>query len=544
MQPIERDLGRLLLGEVTTSKEARDYFSTDGSIFTITPKLVIYPRNEDDVVSTVRYLGDKMRDGTKIPITARGKGTDQAGGALGAGAMLVFPAHMNHLVKYDRSSITVQPGMIYKHMQGILHSHHRFMPPYPASIDFATIGGAIANNSAGEKTIKYGSTRDYVQRLRVVLADSSIITTERLNKRELKKKKALGNFEGEIYRGIDELIESNQDLIAKHVPHVSKNSAGYALSRVKGKDGSFDLSQLIVGSQGTLGVVTEITLAHKPWNEHTQLLVGFFDSIEKATEATMKISKLKPSALEVVDYYLLDFLRKNQPEMIEGLVPDKLPKLALLVEFDDKNKTTRNTKARRVVKIFHGAAYAMSQSDKLKEQTALWKIRRGAAAVIWMSSGPKKALPIIEDGVVPIEKMPEFLNSVYKLFAKYKIQVAIWGHAGNANFHMQPFLNLSSLQDRKKAFALMDEFYAAVIKMGGTTCGEHNDGILRGPYLKDLYGEKMYALFEQVKNIFDPDGLLNPEVKINVSKRFAASHMRREYSMKHLHDFLPSTYNK
>ncbi len=542
MADTARQLAEELLGEVTTNKESLEYFSTDGSIFTIQPSMIIYPKNEADVVRVVRFLGDKWREGVKIPITARGKGTDQAGGALGSGAMLVFPGHMKHLVKLTSNTVTVEPGMIYATLQTLLHAHKRFLPPYPASIDFASIGGAIANNSAGEKTIKYGSTRNYVKRLKVVLSDGTVIETKRLNRRELKKKKDLGSLEGEIYREVDKIIEENKALIAKHTPHVTKNAAGYALGSVKRRDGSFDLGQLIVGSQGTLGVVTEITLNHKPWNPKTHLLVGFFDSIEKAAEATTKIAKLDPSALEVVDKHLLEFLKAHKSEMIEGLLPDQMPAIVLLTEFDDASRSTQARKAKKTARIYRNLAFAMSQSADPHEQDAMWKIRRGAAAVIWRVDGPKKALPIIEDGVVPVAKMPEFLHAVYKMFKKYDIEVAVWGHAGNANFHLQPFINLGSLTDRKKAFALMDEFYKKVIEMGGSTCAEHNDGILRGPYLKELYGEKMYGLFEQVKHVFDPEGMFNPDVKLGITKRFASSHMRKEYSMKHLNDFSISDY--
>ncbi|MCC7289241.1 FAD-binding oxidoreductase [bacterium] len=544
MKEIIRELGNLLVGEITAEAGTREFFSTDGSVFKVEPSLVIYPRNESDVVITVKYLRNKAENGEYLPITARGKGTDQGGGALGTGALMVFPAHMKRLIHIDKESVTVQPGMIYSHLEGILHSHGRFLPPYPASVDFATIGGAIANNSAGEKTVKYGSTRDYVGALRVVLSNGDVISTYRMSKRELEKKKMQDDFEGHIYRAVDQLIESNKALIHQAPPHVSKNSAGYDLWDVKRKNGSFDLSQLIVGSQGTLGVVTEATLLHEALNPQTTLLVGFFDSIEKATEAVERIMSLNPSALEVVDYHLLDFLRTHKPEQIEGLVPEQLPQIALLIEFDDQKARHQAKKARKVAKLFKKLAYDSRFATDPDEQDALWKIRRGAAAVIWMINGPKKALPIIEDGVVPLHKMPEFLESVYALFRKYKLDIAVWGHAGDANFHLQPFMDLSNMRDRGKVFDLMDDFYKLVIRMGGSTCGEHNDGRLRAPYLKKLYGADMYRIFEQVKQIFDPANILNPGVKIGVTQEDAAVHLRREYSMKHLHDFLPGVMRK
>jgi FAD/FMN-containing dehydrogenase len=540
MKDVVEDLSRLLVGEVTLDSAAREYFSTDGSVFKITPELIIYPKSERDVVLAVRYLEARAKSGKKINLTARGKGTDQGGGALGDGAMLVLPAHMKRMVRMGKRSITVEPGMIYQHMQGILKSHGQWMPPYPASIDFATIGGAVANNSAGEKTIKYGSTRDYVTGLRVVLSNGDVINTRRLNRKELKAKKRQEDFEGHIYRELDALLTANKAIVNSAAPQTSKNSAGYNLWDVKGKGGSFDLSQLIVGSQGTLGVLTQATFRAEKYNSHTILLTGFFDSVEGMAESVEKIMPLGPSALEVVDYHLLKFLRDHHNHIIDGLIPDKLPAVALLVEFDDAKSATRLRKANKVAKVFKALAYESGYATDPEEQAALWKIRRSAAAVIWMYNGPKKALPIIEDGAVPLKNMPEFLSEIYRVFEKYKIQVAVWGHAGNANFHLQPFLNLSSLRDRKKVFELMDEFYKIVIRLEGTTCGEHNDGILRGPYLKKLYGAEVFDLFKDVKNLFDPHGFLNPGVKTGAEKEDAMVYLRREYSMKHLHDFFPS----
>ena len=528
-------------GEATSSRDVLNYFSTDGSIFTITPQAVVYPRNTDDVVSVVRYLAAEAKAGRKTGLTARGKGTDQAGGALGDGVMMVFPAHMNRLLELTKRTVTVQPGLIYRDLQNTLHTHGRFLPPYPSSIDFCTLGGAVANNSAGEKTIKYGSTREFVEKLEVVLSNGQVIETRKLSPTELAHKKSQDDFEGQIYRDTDALIDRHKALIKTDAPKVSKNAAGYALGRVRSEDGSFDLSQLIVGSQGTLGIVTSATLKTEPFNPKTTLIVGYFDDLDKASKAVLQILPLGPSALEVVDFYLLDFLKKHRPAQIEGLVPDPLPKIVLLAEFDDPSQLQQRLKSARTQRIFKRFASSQLVSTNRRQEDELWNIRHSAAAVIWMVEGGDKALPIIEDGVVPVEKMSEFLTAVYKLFKKYKLEIAVWGHAGNANFHMQPFMDLSKLRDRTMVFDLADEFYNMVIKMGGSTCGEHNDGMMRAPYLAKLYGKEMYKLFQHTKQIFDPLNFLNPRVKIDVTEFDTRPLLRREYSMKHLYDHLPHT---
>lgn len=539
MKPFLKELQQHLLGTVTDSHEARDYFATDGSVFTIKPAGVVYPKNTDDVRQTVALAKEQADKGKPVGVVARGKGTDQGGGAVGDGLMLVFPAHMNKLVKLDKDSVTVQPGIIYNTLQNILHSHGKFLPPYPSSINFSTIGGAVANNACGEKTVKYGSTRDFVKSLKVVLADGSLIETKRISARELHRKKGQADFEGEIYRRLDSLLLDNAEIIKQAPPHVTKNAAGYALWNVKGRDGSFDLSQIIVGSQGTLGVVTQVTLRTVPYNPKTTLLVGYFDSLEKAGEAVLKLQGLRPSALEVVDYYLLNFLRQNKPAQIEGLVPDELPKIVLLIEFDDTSQLRQTYKSRRAQRILKRLASSKRLSTKPAEQERLWQIRRSAAAVIWMTHGSKKALPIIEDGVVPVAKLPEFLNKAYKLLKKHHLEIAVWGHAGNANFHMQPFMDLGKQGDRDKLFKVTEEFYDMVVKMGGSTCGEHNDGLMRAPFLEKLYGKEVCDLFRQVKQIFDPQNILNPGKKMDVNRDATKKLLRKEYSMKHLYDHLP-----
>lgn len=539
MRDLIRDLRSKLQGELVIDASSRDFFSTDGSIFKVTPQMVIYPRGEKDVTEVMRKLDQLAEKGKPLAITARGKGTDQAGASLTDGVSLVMTAHMKHLLQVERESVVVQPGMIYSHLQTVLHSHGRFLPPYPASMDFCSIGGALANNSSGEKTLKYGSTRDYVAGLRVVLHNGDVIETYRLNKKQLAAKKKQQDLEGEIYRTVDDLIEQNRDLIEKTYPKVSKNSAGYNLWRIKRSDGSFDLSQLFVGAQGTLGIITEARLYAAPFNPHTTLLVGYFDSIEKLQEAVMELSPLKPSALEVVDKNVLEFVKTNRPSMLEGLLPEKMPELVLLAEFDDEKAKDQKRKAAKAQKIMNTTAFETRLSTAKLEQEQLWRIRRQAAAVIWMQTGAKKALPIIEDGVVPIEKFADFLQGTYKLLDKYRVKVAVWGHAGNGHLHIQPFLDLANIQDRHKIYALANEYYRLVLKLGGSISGEHNDGIMRGPYLKQMYGAELYACFVKIKKTFDPHNILNPRSKLGASQEYGMVHLRREYSMKHLSEHLP-----
>jgi len=542
MSKIAHYLQEHLLGEVMTSADARRYFATDASILGLVPSLVVYPRGENDIRKTARFAWQLAERGRIVPITARGSGTDLGGAALGEGIVLAFPAHMNRIVELDPKNgvVVVEPGLNYGRLQQTLHTHERFLPPYPASYEYSTIGGAVANNAAGDKSIKYGSTRAYVKSLRVVLANGEVIETYRLGKRELNKKLGLQTFEGEIYRTLDALLEDNKQLVEKIDLQLTKNTAGYHLSDIKRKDGSFDLTPLFVGSQGTLGIISEITMETEIYTPTKELFLAEFESIEQVGKAIAELrdNDNLPSSIELVDGQLLELVDRLNPNQLKGIVNKPYPAAVLLVEFDDEGRTQKRLvkRAENILKDF--ATHYERESDPIA-QTRLWKVREAAASVIGHSEGPLKAVPIIEDAVVPVGKLDEYTSGLYKLFAALQLQVALWGHAGDGNLHVQPFLDLSQVGGRQKAFRLMDEYYKFVLSLGGSTSGENNDGRLRAPYLPQVYGTNAYLLFQKVKQIFDPYNILNPGVKVNVSLDDVKQLVRSDYTLHHLYDHMP-----
>ena len=544
MSKVAHYLQEHVQGEVMTSVDARKYFATDASILTVTPGVIVYPRAESDVRKVARFTWQLAERGRIIPITARGAGTDQSGAALGSGIMLVFPAHLHRLVEYDGKTgiVVVEPGVNYGKLQQTLLTHDRFLPPFPASMEYSTIGGAVSNNAGGEKSVKYGMTLDYVQELRVVLANGEIIETRRLNKKELNKKMGLATFEGEIYRAIDTLIEENVDKLDQLQLRTSKNAAGYGLAQVKLHDGSFDLTPLFVGAQGTLGVITQITLQTESHNPATTLIVGSFSDLQQATLALDEIRKFSdsPSAVEIVDGNLLQLVDAANPNLLKGIVEKPYPKIMLFIEFDDADRLQKKL-TKKTLKIFekYGADSEIA-SDPIA-QNRLWQIRQASSVVSFREDGGRRALPIIEDGIVPPEKFQEYVESIYVLFEKYHLPVALWGHAGDANLHVQPHLDLSQVGDRQIALRLIDEYYNLVISLGGSTSAQHNDGRLRAPYLETLYGPEMYQVFEKIKKIMDPYGILNPGVKIGVSKEDIRPLIRETYDAAHLYDHMPRT---
>jgi FAD/FMN-containing dehydrogenase len=543
MSKVAHYLQEHLIGEVMTSSDARRYFATDTSVLTLTPAIIVYPHNENDVRKTARFTWQLAERGRAIPMTARGAGTDQSGAAIGSGIVIVFPAHMNKILELDPKNgvVAVQPGLNYGKLQQTLQTHGRFLPPFPSSIEYSTLGGAIGNNAGGEKSVKYGKTRNFVKSLRVVLANGEVIETGRINKRELSKKMGQSGMEGDIYRALDTLLEDNKDLVESTKLSVTKNSAGYDLSDVRHKDGSIDLTPLFVGSQGTLGIVTEAVFSTEPFNPASTLIVASFNDIDRAAKAVLDLRKLSdsPSAIEMVDDNLLNFIDEHNPNQLKGTLEKPFSKIMLLVEFDNFNARSQKRMAKKTKKIVEDYGGACQIETNPEQQDQLWRIRHSAASVIAYTDNNSKALPMIEDGVVPVEKFVEYLNGVYALYTKYNLVAAVWGHAGDANLHMQPFLDLNSLGDRQKLFKLMDEYHSLVISLGGSTTGEHGDGRIRAPYLRQLYGDDVYEVFRSVKKIFDPFNTMNPGVKIDVTVNDLKPMLRQEYGMQHLYDHMP-----
>lgn len=543
MNKVASYLQEHLLGEVLDSADVREYFSTDGSVLSVTPSLVIYPKNTQDIRKVARFTWQLAERGHVLPITARGRGSDQSGAAIGNGAILVFPAHMNRLLELDlkQKLVRVQPGINFRALQQTLETHQMFLPPYPSSIDYCTVGGAIANNSSGEKSVKYGAMRQYVQCLEVVLANGEVIQTGRISKKELEKMKGSTTFEGEVYRQVDGIIQDNLELIKKYAqtPNVSTNSACYALSQVKNKDGSIDLTPLFVGSQGTLGIISEAILYLEPYNPNTTLFKIDVEQISDVNQLLEAILQFNPSALEVVDGNLLNALGQISPNRLKGIIDPPYPALVLLAEFDDKNDKDQLKKAKKLQKILNGAGIKFAATQDYDEQQRLWAIRYSTAAFTAHSDDGKKALPIIEDAIVPRDHFDEYIKQIYELFAKYELDVAIWGHAGEANLHVQPFLDLGKIGDRQKIFKLASEYYDIVLQLGGNPCGERGDGRLRSPITQKVYGPEMYQVLQDIKKAFDPYGTLNPGVKTDAEFKDLVPMLRKEYNMRHLADHLP-----
>ena len=546
MNKIASYLRSHLDGEVFDSQKIREYFSTDASVLHMQPSLVVYPRTTNDVRKIARFSWQLAEKGHILPVTARGSGTDQTGAAVGNGIVLAFPVHLNKILELDSQQklVRVQPGVNFKTLQDTLRTHGLFIPSFPTSYAYSTVGGAIANNTAGEKALKYGSLVNWVDKLEVVLANGELIQTGRLNRREVEKKKGLTTMEGDLYRAVDGVLTEHDTALDEYYERllVSKDGVGYNLGDVRRKDGSVDLTPLFVGSQGTLGIVTEAILKAAPYEPHAEVVVASFDTLDEMIQAAGIIRSYDASLLEVIDKNLIEFVQREQTVLFPTeLVGDVPPAAMLFAEFDDLSAKVRQKKVKKVLKALAPLTDRVVTESGVEEQEKLWSLRHSSALAIIYNQDGKTAVPVIEDAVVPFERLQDLFEVIYGLFEKHHLKAVVWGHAGDANLHIYPLLDLQKTGDCQKVFRLMDEYYRAVLELGGTIAGEHNDGRLRAPFVKLQVGDEMTTVFSEIKQAFDPYAILNPGVKTGTEVKELVSLLRKEYSLTHLLEYLPRT---
>ena len=314
MSKITQYLNEHILGEVTSADSVRQRFSRDGSVLSIMPELVVSPRVTNDIRKVARFTWQLAEKGHILPITVRGGGSDKTGAAIGKGIIVNTLAHLNKIIYINMKSkdqfVHTQPGVTFGTLNEALKSHGMIVPSYPTSSAYSTVGGAVANNSGGLLAGRYGLTGDWVKRLEVVLANGDLIETSRINRHELNKKKGLQSFEGELYRKIDGIIEDNQSLIIDKIANHGSDNVGFpGIARVKERNGSFDLTPLLVGSQGTLGIISEIVLKTDFYSSQESIIIASFTEADAARKAADMLIPIQPVSLELIDGELFDIAR-------------------------------------------------------------------------------------------------------------------------------------------------------------------------------------------------------------------------------------------
>jgi FAD/FMN-containing dehydrogenase len=534
----------------------------------VRPQLVVFPKDKEDVKNLVRWVSenstrqDMVEKYGKLSITCRCAGTDMSGGAIGESIIMDFSKYMNRLVggplPLDNStwSITVEPGMFYRDFEKITLVKGLILPCFTASKSLNAMGGMYGNNSAGERTLKYGKTEDYISQARVVFRDGNEYLVKPLSRVELEKKIAQGDGEGELYRSIFNLIKENEAEIKQAKPKVHKNSAGYYIWNVMQGE-VFDLNKLLVGSQGTLGIVTEIAFKIIPEQKYSKLVAIFMNDLESLGHLVDDILTLKPETLESYDdktmklavKFFFDFLRNKgligMIKFIWSFVPEALlmlrngfPKLVILAEFAGDGEDTVNKRCEELVKKIKPFNLKSHITKNQTESNKYWDIRRESFALLRKHVKGKHTAPFIDDIIVRPEFLPKFLPELNSILSKYDITFTLAGHAGEGNFHIIPLMDFKRADTTKIIMELGEKVYDLVAKYHGSITAEHNDGLIRTPYLGKMYAPHILEIFSQIKEIFDKKNIFNPGKKVPTenlggTKAFLAKHVALEHEVTH-----------
>lgn len=538
-------------GEIDASTETRDQFSHDASMFELLPEVVISPKNSEDVETIIKAVSAaKKIHGKHISITARGAGTDMSGGAINQSIILNMTRYFNNIFEVSDSSGRAQPGVYYRDYEKETLKYGALMPSYPASRDLCTIGGMVANNSGGEKSLEHGKTEKFVTELKVVFADGNEYTVKPLSKKELDKKIAQKDYEGNLYKQVFELVDTHYDEIKAAKPNVSKDSTGYHMWNVWDRETEvFDLNQLIIGSQGTLGIVTDITFRLVPAPTNSGTLVVFLRDLDNLGGLINKVLTHKPATFEGFDNYTLILSFKlfyyfhtslgwwGMAKLGIQLIPDALklfrgiPKMVLLIEFNGQTPEEVAEKVHAMKQDLHEFGHkALFEEDNTEAKAKkFWIMRRESFNLLRKKIHDKHTAPFIDDLVVPPVHLPQFLPELREILQKYELLATVAGHMGDGNFHVIPLMQIEKTLERIKLAPAMREVNNLVLKYGGSLSGEHNDGMSRGPWLHLMYDRNTMNHFKQIKNIFDPDNIFNPDKKTDAHWEFSMSHLRQHF---------------
>lgn len=477
------DLVRVAKGEVLADDWNKHVYSVDASHYEIEPEAVVCPKDAHDVQEIIHYAFSR-----KIPVTGRGAGTGLLGQSLSEkGLILDFSKHMNQIIETGDNYVVVQPGIVKGILDRELKKKNKFLPPDPASSNYCTIGGMIADNSSGVHSLGYGNTIDFIHAVDLIYSDGNS-----------------GHASATAYDGklsaLKDLLLPHANLLKNTYPKVSKNSCGYRLDAVIA-DG-FDPHRVLAASEGTLGLVTSARFHILDIPEHRCLVVFGFEDLIAAINTVPKILKFSPVALELLDHTV--FLYRGHAG--KGSL--------LYVEFAGNDAQYRLEQCRQKIT---GLAQVVEYASDEQSLTTMWSARKGALnAVMKMTVGSRRPIGLIEDTVVHPSMLMKHTKNIIAAYRENRLQYVMYGHLGDGNLHTRPIVNISSKQESEMMKGLAHRIFSHVIRKGGTITGEHGDGLARVGYIEMMYGKKLTALFRHVKELFDPYYLLNPGKKVPI----------------------------
>jgi len=543
-QSLRQQFTTIIDGEVTSKPADLAKYSRDASLFSVKPKLAVSPRHVADLQALVKFVAKSKE---KLSLTARSGGTDMSGGPL-TESVVVDMQHFNHIDPIQGVFVSAQPGVYYRDFEAATLKKNLLLPSYPASREIATIGGMVANNSGGEKTLAYGKTANFVHSLNVVLRDGREYSFSKLTASELAQKKKLSTLEGRIYTRIHQLIKDNYQLIQSARPKVTKNSAGYNLWDVWDKQaGTFDLTQLFTGSQGTLGIFTSIKFRLITPKPHSQLLIIFIKDFDQLADVVQRVLTYQPESFESFDDQTFKLALRFLPGLAKQMKAGSLfslawqflpeigltlrggvPKLLLMAEFTGESTQEVELRTRAAQTALKQYKVKTHLTTTAAEAQKYWVMRRESFNLLRHHFKKKRTAPFIDDIIVRPSQLPDFLPRLNAIMGEYDITFTIAGHIGDANFHIIPLMDLTKPKTKQIIKELSEKIYDLVLEFNGSITAEHNDGLIRSPWLEKMYGPEVYKLFVETKKIFDPKNIFNPGKKVGSSWDFALKHLIKD----------------
>ncbi len=505
---IEAELRKRVRGELRFDAYSRLLYSTDASIYQIEPIGVVVPRDKGDVQATVE-VANKMN----VSILPRGGGTSLAGQAVGHSLVLDFSKYMQRLLEVNQDELwcRVQPGLVQDELNAQVRSMGLQFGPDTSTSNRATLGGMIGNNSAGAHSLTYGKTLDHVLELTVLLADGSEVILRDLTPAELETKSRSENIEGRIYREVQRLAAQHRNEIVARYPKIMRRVSGYNLDEFI-KPQSFNLSRILVGSEGTLGTVVEAKMRLVPKPKWTAMSVIHFDSDQAALECAAAVLRTAPYAMESTDKMILNLARGNIEQSRKLGFVQGSPDSLLMVEYageteeEVKEQVYKLEEVRKREKI----GYAATLAFKPDEVKAIWGVRKAGLGLLLGTKGDKKPIAFVEDTAVEPAKLPEFIKRFREIISRHDAIAGYYGHCSVGCMHIRPLINLKEESEKQKMVSIANAISDLVLEFNGAMSGEHGDGLARSHFNQKLFGSVLYEAFRQIKRVFDPDNRMNP----------------------------------
>ena len=516
--------------QTDTTEVTRLRYARDASIFEVLPLAVCYPKNVEELSQLISEVTQKKLAGEIIAITPRNAGTCMSGGSLTEQYCVDMSRYFTAISTVDLNdmSVWVEGGVMHAALEEVTHPLGIYFPPYTSSHRICGVGGMLGNNASGEKSVKYGPTSKNVERIKVSLSDGNNVEFAPVNLSQLEAKKQLQTYEGHLYREITRLLAKHEKAIDHH-PRVKKNAAGYALWELWNPEHTiFNMSRLFIGAQGTLGFITDAKLKLIPFAPASRTILVTIGNLNDLTPVVQTILRYAPDTCETFDRFTYERAKLYFPEDAARAHLANGKHLVVFAKFERQSQDDADIWAGQAKEALEEIGYRVSWLDDPAVVDSYLLIRRQSFAMLLEHPDPgTRAMPYLEDTIVPIRHYGEFLAATEAILSEYDMTYTYAGHIGDGSIRLIPLANMELPDAAERIIQSASRIYDLVFAFGGSISVDHNDGLMRTPFLERMYGKELNDLFREVKYLLDPLGIFNPGKKVDGSLSYALEHIIR-----------------